>query len=127
MAPTALARDVKALRDALRDGDSTVSVTLSREVAEFLAEAAEAEVDGRLVITRGFNEVTTAEAAVMLGMSRPQASKLINMGLLPSRLVGTHHRIAVADIDAYLARERARRREGLRQLAALQDDMGLDN
>jgi len=39
--------------------------------------------------------------------------------------VGTHHRITVASIQAFLAAERDRRRPILAELARLQNDAGL--
>lgn len=73
----------------------------------------------------GNAEVTPTEAAVLLDMSRPQVRKLMDRGLLEFRKVGTHHRIRVSSIRAFLDAERPRRREALADLAALQDELGL--
>jgi excisionase family DNA binding protein len=77
------------------------------------------------VVTPRSAEVTPAEAAVLLGMSRPQVHKLLDQGLLPFRKIGTHHRIRVSSIRGFLAAERPRRREALADLADLQDELGL--
>ena len=52
-------------------------------------------------MTHGFEEVTPTEASVMLDMSRPQVRRMMDRGMLPFRMVGTHHRIRVSDIHAF--------------------------
>ena len=73
----------------------------------------------------GHEEVTPREAAELLGMSGLQVRKLTDQGALDFRKVGTHHRIRVASIRAFLDAERPRRREALEDLADLQDELGL--
>ena len=55
-------------------------------------------------------------------MSRPQVRMLMDRGLLEFRKAGTHDRIRVSSIRAFLESERPRRREALADLAALQDE-----
>jgi len=70
-------------------------------------------------------EVSSAEAALMLGMSRPQVRKLMDRGALPHRMVGAHRRIAVEDVQGFLAAERQRRRDALAKFSALENELGL--
>ena len=70
-------------------------------------------------------EVTPHEAALLLGMSRPQVHKLLDQGSLEFRKVGAHHRIRVESIQEFLDAERPRRRSALAELAQLQDELGL--
>jgi excisionase family DNA binding protein len=121
-----LVRDAEALECALLvDGDE-VNVTLSRETAEMLARVVEAQVKGQeVVVTHGLQEVSPAEAAQLLGVSRPQVRKLMDRGALPFRMVGAHHRIAVADVHAFLDTERVRRRAALARFSALENELGL--
>ena len=69
--------------------------------------------------------MTPAEAAALLAMSRPQVRRLMDQGKLDFRMVGTHHRIRVASIQAFLDTERPRRRAALAELAELQNELGL--
>ena len=121
-----LERDVRALHRALETEDDEVSVSLSRETAEFLVSVMDAQAQGQeVVVTRGLQEVTSSEAAKMLGMSRPQVRKLLDQGKLPFRLVGTHHRIPVAAITAFLDIESKRQHAAMAELVALQNELGL--
>lgn len=53
-------------------------------------------------------ELTTQEAADLLGISRTYLVRLIEQGTLPAYLVGTHRRLRAADVLAYQARRNAR-------------------
>ena len=121
-----LVRDAEALNRALEvDGDE-VSVSLSRETAEMLARVVEAQAKGQvIVITHGLQEVSPAEAALLLGVSRPQVRKMMDRGALPFRMVGAHHRISVDDIKTFLTTERKRRRESLTRFFEMENALGL--
>ena len=121
-----LLRDAEALHHALAKPGGEVRVALSRETAELVSRLVDARARGEeIVVTAGTAEVTPTEAAVLLGMSRPQVRKLMDRGLLDFRKIGTHHRIRVSSIRAFLEAERPRRREALAELAVLQNDLGL--
>lgn len=66
-------------------------------------------------------ELTTTAAARLLGVSRQYLARLLDRGVIPHRLEGTHHRIRVGDLLAY----HARRRAGVRELARLSDEFGI--
>ncbi|WP_369371814.1 helix-turn-helix domain-containing protein [Promicromonospora sp. Populi] len=120
-----LARDTAALHHALEQGGDEVSVSVSRSTAELLAQLMDARAQGRVVVAQNEDEVTPAQAAAMLGMSRPQVRRLMDQGTLDFRKVGTHHRILVASVEAFRAAERSRRGPALAELADLQNELGL--
>lgn len=121
-----LTRDAEALHRALDTAGAEVEVSLSRETAELITRLVDARARGQeILVTRGNAEVTPTEAATLLGMSRPQVRKLMDQGLLEFRKVGTHHRIRVASIRAFLDAERPRRRSAVAELAEVQNDLGL--
>ncbi|WP_117214716.1 helix-turn-helix domain-containing protein [Allorhizocola rhizosphaerae] len=121
-----LIRDAKALHRALNKSGPEVNVAISRETAELISRLLDARARGeQILVSPGNAEVTPTEAAVLLGMSRPQIRKLMDQGQLEFRKVGTHHRIRVASISRFLEAERPRRREALAELAALQNELGL--
>ena len=121
-----LTRDADKLHRALARGGDEVRLTVSRETAEWMSQLVDAKVSGRdVVLTNDRGEVTPTQAGQMLGISRPQVRKLMDDGRLDFRKVGTHHRITVASVQAFLAAERERRAPILAELARLQNDAGL--
>lgn len=121
-----LSRDAEALHRALEKSGDQVNVAVSRETAEMLSRLVDARARGEeIVVAPGSTEVTPTEAAVLLGMSRPQVRKLMDRGLLEFRKVGSHHRIRVSSIRAFLEAERPRRSKAMAELAALQNELGL--
>jgi excisionase family DNA binding protein len=71
------------------------------------------------------NELTTQEAADLLGMSRPTLVKLIDQEQLPCRWVGSHRRLRVEDVLAYRRVRQIERNERLEQLAEESRRLGL--
>jgi len=123
---TTLTQDTEALERSLADSRDAVTVTLSRDTAQFVATILKARTQGReVIVTHGHGEVTPAEAAALLGMSRPQVRRLMDRGALPFRKVGTHHRITVADITSFQEAERARRAQAMKEYSDLENELGL--
>lgn len=63
-------------------------------------------------------EVSPQEAAELLNVSRPFATRLFDEGAIPSRKVGTHRRALTRDVLAYKQREKDARLKALDELAA---------
>jgi len=77
-------------------------------------------------------ELTTTEAAELLGMSRPTLINLLEAREIPYRMVGTHRRIRRSHVRAYLKQtersaesdRRRRRLEALRDMADITHEAG---
>jgi excisionase family DNA binding protein len=68
-------------------------------------------------------ELTTNEAADILGVSRPFLVRLLDRGELPYHRVGTHRRLRVEDVLAYRELRAKHRREQLRKLTELSEQV----
>lgn len=121
-----LSRDAEALHRALDGDDDEVNVSVSRETATWLAHIVDARSRGqRILVTHGRAEVTPAEAAALLGVSRPQVRKFMSDGKLGFRMVGAHHRIPIESIEAFKTWERQQMTTGMEKLSQLQNELGL--
>ncbi|PWJ52617.1 DNA binding domain-containing protein, excisionase family [Quadrisphaera granulorum] len=123
-----LMRDADALHRALEGAGDEVKVSVSRATAEWLADIVDARSRGqRIVVTQGRAEVTPAEAAALLGVSRPQVRKFMDEGKLGFRMVGAHHRIPLESIEAFRAWEREQMTRGMEAVSQLQNELGLSH
>jgi excisionase family DNA binding protein len=71
------------------------------------------------------SELTTAQMAQLVNVSRTFIVKEIDQGRLPARKVGTKRRIAHADAIAYQQRMAQQRTDALAELATTSRDLGL--
>jgi excisionase family DNA binding protein len=70
-------------------------------------------------------ELTTQEAADVLGVSRPYLVKLLEKGEIPYVRVGTQRRIRYRDVLEYQDRREAERLSALDEMARMSQEMGL--
>src|SRR5829696_561018 len=95
--------DARALLQALKPMRGTKNMSLSfqgREVKipaamlQALIEAARLISEGHAIdVIAADNEASAQEAADLLRVSRPYLLNLVKKGVLPCRMVGSHHRI----------------------------------
>jgi excisionase family DNA binding protein len=104
----------------------TIKIALARDTAEYISKCLDAYINGQeIIVTNTIQEVTPTEASKMMGMSRPQVRKIMDSGALPYRMVGSHYRIAVTDINDFMDNEQKRRRAARKRYAELQNELGL--
>ncbi|MGH9010262.1 MAG: helix-turn-helix domain-containing protein [Acidimicrobiia bacterium] len=96
------------------NGDVELPPAAGRAVRELLAQLA---AGNAVHLVPADAELTTQQAADLLGISRTYVVRLIDDGKLPAHLVGTHRRLKAADVLAY----RARRSERLAAARAITD------
>jgi excisionase family DNA binding protein len=102
------------------------AVDLPEPVAEALTEMLAAAADGeRVLVLRALQSLTTEQAAAVLGVSRPTVVRLVDTGKLQARMVGTHRRLALADVLAYRETSAGRRRDALDEMTTEAEDLGL--
>ncbi len=110
-------------RFTLPDGRT---VRIPKAAVDGLIEVLEAVAEGEsATVVRTPREVSTQQAAEVLNVSRPTVVKLIDDGVLPSRKVGAHRRIALTDLLAYRDDMVARRRAVLDRMSRDAEDLGL--
>jgi excisionase family DNA binding protein len=105
-----------------------IELPLPEAVAEVLLQVVAAMRAGRAVtIAPLAQRLTTQEAAVLLGISRPTLIKLLDDGKIPFELLNgsRHRRILLSDVLAYEHRRRAEREDILTELVELGEEMGL--
>lgn len=69
--------------------------------------------------------ITTQEAADLLNMSRPTLVKRLEEGAIPFTTIGTHRRLALADVLAYREAAAARTAAALQELEEEEATLGL--
>jgi excisionase family DNA binding protein len=115
--------DHDEVRLVARDAGSvtvpSLVVDLLRQVSAVLDRG-----DG-VVVSEVARELTTSEAARVLGVSRPTVISLLDQGAIKSHKVGTHRRVALGDVLAYRRRRISQQREAYEALMAEQDDLGI--
>ena len=70
------------------------------------------------------SELTTKQAADVLGVSRPFLIRVLEAGQIPFRKVGRHRRVLMQDVLAYKKTMQSKRRAALDELVKASEDMG---
>jgi len=114
-------------RDEVRlvAGDSE-AVSLPRLVVDLLRQvSAVLDRGDGVVVSEVARELTTSEAARLVGVSRPTLIGLLDKGEIKSHRVGTHRRVALGDVLAYRRQRISQQREAYEALMAEQDELGI--
>jgi excisionase family DNA binding protein len=103
------------------------SVPLPSQVVTLLSQLASTLLAGEgVAINPIAKEMTTGEAAAMLGMSRPTLIKLLDADRIPSHRIGTHRRVLLRDVLAFRRQRLLERRKSYEALMEECDALGID-
>jgi 3,4-dihydroxy 2-butanone 4-phosphate synthase/GTP cyclohydrolase II len=116
LAEAEAARDASRALAPFRAGEAAATVAVEAVSAPLPAPAFRLLVDILSQMARGNvvavspieAELTTQQAAALLGVSRPHLVKLLETGHVPFRKVGAHRRVRFSDLAAYRAKDSAR-------------------
>lgn len=102
------------------------AIELPDAVYELLLRILDGMQQGKAIsIVPVMQVLTTQQAGVLLGVSRPFLVKLLESGALPFHLTGTHRRIYLKDLMAYKEHRDQERRAALDQMAREAEELGL--
>lgn len=91
-------RAVRGVRLILEGGSE---LSLPTDLVGFLGNVLQGLARGDVSVTMLPEELTTTVAAELLGVSRPTLMKWVRAGDIPAHSVGTHTRLALADVVAF--------------------------
>lgn len=100
----------------------SLPVSLYEFLVKLIADLCEGQ---SVAIIQNDAQLTTVEAARMLGVSRQFLVKLLEGDEIPFHMVGTHRRIYVRDVLAYKAKRDSKRRQVLDELTRAEAEDGL--
>jgi excisionase family DNA binding protein len=70
-------------------------------------------------------DLTTQEAANLLGVSRPFFVKILEAGQLPFHMTGTHRRVYLKDLLEYRQRRDTDRVDAINRMAQIEEEAGV--
>ena len=109
-----------------KTGADVTTLELPTAATKLLMQLLEEMGNGRAVtVVPTEAEITTQQAADLLNVSRPYLVGMIDKGELPARMVGNQRRLPLADVLAYKTANRAKRLEALREMTAIDQELGL--
>jgi excisionase family DNA binding protein len=100
--------------------------SIPSEVIPIFQEVLEQLSNERAVLVLALDsELSTFEAADLLGVSRPFVKRLLEQGKIPFHMVGTHHRVRLADMLKYQEQQYQDSLEAMAELSAQAQELGL--
>jgi excisionase family DNA binding protein len=109
-------------------GPDGTQTPLPEEVYRVLRSVVDAMSQGLAITIAPHNtQLTTQEAADLLGISRPTLVRLLEDGEITFQRRGRHRRVMLADVIDYQERARAKRRATLDEMTRTAFDDGTDD
>ena len=107
------------------DAVNEVEVTLPGEALRLLVRVLTHMANGHAVTVMPIQaELTTQQAADLIGVSRPYLVRLLEEGKIPFHRVGTHRRVRAADVIAYKTARSKESKSLLDELSREAQDLG---
>lgn len=107
-------------------GPDGEQLRLPRSVYQVLVQVVHEMAQGHAVAVMPYHaQLTTQQAADLLGVSRPHLVKLLDEGQIPFTRPTKHRRVRLADLMTYKAQRDSDRSDALDELAAEADRLGL--
>lgn len=98
---------------------------LPEEVRDTLRKFARLLKEENAVVVSGVDkDLTTQQAALFLGVSRPTVVKLLDDGEIPYTRPGKHRRIRLNDLNEYRERVYRERKQAVTELTRMSEEMG---
>lgn len=111
-------------RFAIIDERDDEPLRLSQEMSRSLFTLLSVLASGGKVTAEGVSdELTTTEAARLLGISRPTLMKRVRAGKIPAFRVGTHTRLKRSDVMVFSERTEDRRSRALDELREIEREL----
>jgi excisionase family DNA binding protein len=99
-------------------------VPLSENAFNYLLAILDEMAKGHAVLVVPLQaEMSTFEAAELLGVSRPFLIRLLEKGDLPYRVVGKHRRVPFEELIAYKETTQRRREKAMTEMTTADDEM----
>ncbi len=101
-------------------------ITFPRLALELLSDILQSLSKGKSVRIVSLNdEITTQEAADMLGCSRPHLVNMLEEGEIPYYKIGKHRRVKAEDVLKYKKSIRIQRKKYLKEMMEKDKELGL--
>lgn len=108
------------------DGESE-PVEIPTALEALVMEALEGLAAGRRMrVLEADDELSTTQAAELLNVSRPHLVKLLEVGAIEYRLVGSHRRVDLSSLLDFKAAETVKAHSAADELVRLGQEMGID-
>ncbi|MSV30438.1 MAG: helix-turn-helix domain-containing protein [Bryobacterales bacterium] len=122
---------IRALRELVQEGPVKIvgakgrRAELPSAVAGLLDEILKNMQVGRAVsIVPEHGQLTTQQAANLLGVSRPFMVRLLEEGKLPFHMTGSHRRVYLKELLAYRRRRDGERHDAINRMARMEFEAG---